>query len=82
MLICGHTHRFKFPKKNALPYFNIGCCVYPTIITALELVGEEIQLVRWHVQSDKNGNLRIMRQIMRGPVNVSEFDLREFTETN
>lgn len=82
MLICGHTHRFKFPKKDALPYFNIGCCVYPTIITALELVGEEIQLVRWHVQSDKDGNLRIMRQIMRGPVNVSEFDLREFTETN
>ncbi|WP_373792573.1 metallophosphoesterase [Jeotgalibaca porci] len=82
MLICGHTHRFKFPKKDALPYFNIGCCVYPTIITALELVGEEIQLVRWHVQSDKNGNLRIMRQIMRGPVNVSEFDLREITETN
>lgn len=82
MLICGHTHRFKFPKKDALPYFNIGCCVYPTIITALELVGEEIQLVRWHVQSDKDGNLRIMRQIMRGPANVSEFDLREFTETN
>lgn len=80
MLICGHTHRFKFPKKNALPYFNTGCCVYPTIITALELVGEEIQLVRWHVQSDKDGNLRIVRQVMRGPVNVEEFDFRETTE--
>ncbi|MGP6138660.1 MULTISPECIES: metallophosphoesterase [unclassified Jeotgalibaca] len=80
ILICGHTHRFKFPKKNALPYFNTGCCVYPTIITALELIGEEIILVRWHVQSDKDGNLRIVRQIMRGPVNVAEFDLRETKE--
>lgn len=81
MLICGHTHRFKFPKKNGVPYFNIGCCVYPTIITAVELIGEEIQLVRWHVQSEKDGNLRIVRQVMRGPVNVSEFDLREMTQT-
>lgn len=77
MLICGHTHRFKFPKKDALPYFNTGCCVYPTIITALELVGEEIQLVRWSVQADAEGNLKITRQVMRGPVNVSEFDLRD-----
>lgn len=80
MLICGHTHRFKFPKKDALPYFNTGCCVYPTIITALELVGEEIQLIRWSVQSDEDGNLKITRQIMRGPENVSKFDLREIKQ--
>lgn len=81
MLICGHTHRFKYPRKNALPYFNTGCCVYPTIITAIELVGEEIQLVRWHVKSDEEGSLNVVRSVMRGPDNVKEFDLRDLTES-
>ncbi|WP_062532131.1 serine/threonine protein phosphatase [Jeotgalibaca dankookensis] len=81
MLICGHTHRFKYPRKNALPYFNTGCCVYPTTITAIELVGEEIQLVRWHVKSDEEGSLNVVRSVMRGPDNVKEFDLRDLTES-
>lgn len=76
MLICGHTHRFKFPKEDALPYFNTGCCVYPTIITALELVGEEIQLVRWKIKSDQTGSLNIVREIMRGPENVAKYDMK------
>ena len=75
MLICGHTHRFKYPKKNQLPYFNIGCCVYPTIITAIELNGEEIALVRWKIKSNKEGVLNIVREVMRGPDHVSKFDL-------
>lgn len=77
MLICGHTHRFKFPKKNQLPYFNIGCCIYPTIITAIELEGEMISLVRWKISSNPEGKLSIIREIMRGPANVSEFDMRD-----
>lgn len=76
MLICGHTHRFKFPKKDALPYFNLGCCVYPTIITAIELEGETIQLVRWKIKGNEEGVLNIVREIMRGPAHVSEFDMR------
>lgn len=77
ILICGHTHRFKFPKKNQLPYFNIGCCVYPTIITAIELEGEMISLVRWKISSNPEGKLSIIREIMRGPANVADFDMRD-----
>lgn len=80
MLICGHTHRFKFPKPGTLPYFNTGCCVYPTIITAIEIVGEEIMLVRWKIRADKDGDLNIVRDIMRGPEHVSAFDMRQLEQ--
>lgn len=77
ILICGHTHRFKYPRENGMPYFNIGCCVYPTIITAIELEGENIQLVRWKIKSDSEGVLNIVREIMRGPDNVAKFDMKK-----
>lgn len=77
MLICGHTHRFKYPKKKDHPYFNTGCCIYPTIITAIEIKNGAIQLVRWKVNATRNGVLNIEREIMRGPEPVSEFDIRE-----
>lgn len=77
MLICGHTHRFKYPKKKDHPYFNTGCCIYPTIITAIEIKNGAIQLVRWKVKATRNGVLNIEREIMRGPEPVSEFDIRE-----
>lgn len=77
MLICGHTHRFKFPKKKDHPYFNTGCCIYPTIVTAIEIKEGTIQLVRWKVKATRNGVLNIEREIMRGPEPISEFDIRE-----
>lgn len=39
MLICGHTHRYKYPREGELPYFNTGCCIYPTTITGVEITG-------------------------------------------
>ncbi|MBM6615763.1 metallophosphoesterase family protein [Desemzia sp. RIT804] len=77
MLICGHTHRFKYPKKKDHPYFNTGCCIYPTIITAIEIKNGMVQLVRWKVKATRNGVLNIEREIMRGPESVSDFDIRE-----
>lgn len=76
MLICGHTHRFKFPKDKELPYFNSGCCVYPTFITALELTGGQIQLVRWSIKVNPDGVLTIEKEIMRGPEPIETFDIR------
>lgn len=75
MLICGHTHRFKYPKTKDLPYFNTGCCIYPTIITAIEIVGGNIQLVRWEVRANIDGVLKVRRDIMRGPDPVGKFDI-------
>lgn len=77
MLICGHTHRFKYPKTKDLPYFNTGCCIYPTIVTAIEIVSGSIQLIRWEVRADSEGALKVRRDIMRGPDPVGKFDIRE-----
>lgn len=75
-LICGHTHREKFPREGDLPYFNAGSCVYPTHITALEIVGDTIALVRWRVDPDEEGVLRVTRRVVAGPAPLSDFDIR------
>lgn len=75
MIICGHTHRIKYPKKQELPYFNVGSCVYPTHITNIEIAGGMIQLVRWRVLPNQDGELQIKREILRGPNPIEEYDL-------
>jgi len=77
MLICGHTHRYKFPKPNEMPYFNTGCCVYPNSMTAIEIENEEITLVQWRTIVNLEGCLQIVREVLRGPVPLSNFDLKD-----
>lgn len=76
MLICGHTHRFKFPREDDLPYFNTGCCIYPTIITGIEISDGNIQLVRWKTEPNSNGFLKVNRMVLRGPKPIREFNIR------
>ncbi|KAF0227659.1 MAG: hypothetical protein FD179_97 [Erysipelotrichaceae bacterium] len=76
MLICGHTHRYKYPKLTELPYFNTGCCIYPTSLTAIEIENGEIMLVQWRTIVNLEGVLQIVREIIRGPVPLTKFDLR------
>ena len=76
MLICGHTHRFRFPRAGELPYFNTGSCVYPATITAIELEGGCVSLVRWQVFANDEGFLRVTKIVLAGPTPVSEFDIR------
>jgi len=75
MVICGHTHRFKYPKEKELPYFNTGCCIYPTTVTAIELEKGIIKIVRWKIKTDKDGNLGVDRKIIRGPDPVEKFNI-------
>lgn len=76
MLICGHTHRYKYPREGELPYFNTGCCIYPTSITGIEMVGNVVQLVRWRTLYNEQGLLQIQKDIMRGPDPLGKFDIR------
>jgi UDP-2,3-diacylglucosamine pyrophosphatase LpxH len=76
MLICGHTHRLKFPKKDDLPYFNTGCCIYPTSLTAIELENSEITFVRWKIQANDEGMLQVERNVIHGPSPIEKFDIR------
>ena len=75
-LICGHTHREKFPKHNEMPYFNSGSCLYPSHITALEIVNSTIALVRWRVDPNEDGFLQVTRRVIAGPEPLHNFDLK------
>ncbi|HEX2927026.1 MAG TPA: metallophosphoesterase, partial [Ruminiclostridium sp.] len=77
MLICGHTHRQKFPKSKELPYFNTGCCIHTKGITGIEILEGKILMVDWRVQSDEDGVLQIERQVMRGPIPIEDFDMNQ-----
>ncbi len=73
VLIVGHTHRPKFPKPGDLPYFNTGCCIFPRNITGIEIVDNQISLIEWRTIPDSDGNLRIIRRVIRGPRPLSDF---------
>lgn len=73
MMICGHTHRPKFPGKEDLPYFNTGCCVHPRGITGIELENGQVMLVNWRVRPNEKGMLYIDRKIIRGPLAIDYF---------
>ncbi|MHB9003014.1 MAG: metallophosphoesterase family protein [Coriobacteriia bacterium] len=72
-LICGHTHRFKYPRVNDVPYFNTGNCIYPTSISGIEIAHGMIQLVRWQVRVSPDGVLRVERDVLRGPQPLEAF---------
>ncbi len=76
MLICGHTHRSKYPKSDELPYFNTGCCIFPTNITGIEISGGNVQFVQWRNIVNQDGLLQIERLVMRGPDPLKKFDIR------
>ena len=75
-LICGHTHWEKFPGDGDMPYFNAGSCVYPSHITALEIVGGTVALVRWRVDPNDDGILQVTRRVISGPAPIADFDIR------
>lgn len=76
MLICGHTHRPKYPKKDELPYFNTGCCIHTRGITGIEIIGGEILMVDWRIKANEEGLIRIDRMVVRGPEPIEQFDCK------
>ncbi|WP_206460827.1 metallophosphoesterase family protein [Anaerovorax sp. IOR16] len=73
MLICGHTHRPKFPKPGEPAYFNTGCCMHPRGITCLELTDGVISYVSWRVHSKPDGTMYIRKTTIQGPKPLSCF---------
>lgn len=76
MLICGHTHRFKYPKRNQYPYFNTGCGIHTKGVSCIEILNNKIYLIQWRVQADRHGSLHVVRRIIHGPKAISDFDMR------
>ncbi len=75
MLICGHTHRPKFPTAGDVPYFNDGCCVHPRGINGIEISDDKISLVYWKVMPKENGQLFIVKKLVKGPENIENFKM-------
>lgn len=76
MLICGHTHRPKFPKTGELPYFNTGCCIHSRGINCIEISDGQILMADWIVRANQDGLLQVERKVVRGPVPLDKFDFR------
>jgi UDP-2,3-diacylglucosamine pyrophosphatase LpxH len=77
VLICGHTHRPKFPKEKELPYFNTGCCIHTKGIVGIEIADGNIALVNWRIKANREGTLRITRNYMRGPEPIEKYKFKE-----
>ena len=77
ILIAGHTHRpaFPAPTDDSCPYFNTGSCVHPYCIIGLEMVKEQISLVRWSVTAAPDRSLTISREILNGPADLAGYML-------
>ncbi len=68
MLIAGHTHKAEHPAAGLPPYFNSGCCVGKSGITAIEIDEGYISLVKWYYSKDY-----INKDILAGPVSIGEY---------
>lgn len=73
MLIAGHNHRPMFPEVGQVPYFNDGSCIHPSSITAIEISGGYISLVKWCVKVRDDGVLYIDRDILGGPRKLKSY---------
>jgi len=73
ILICGHTHRPRFPKVNELPYFNTGCCIHTKGIAGIEIINGEIIMVDWRMKANAKGILQINRTVVRGPEPIEKY---------
>ncbi|BCJ94498.1 hypothetical protein acsn021_20670 [Anaerocolumna cellulosilytica] len=78
MLICGHTHRPRFPKKKELPYFNTGCCIHSKGLTGIEILDGKILMVDWRIKADEAGALHVVRTVVRGPEDISKYAMLKF----
>lgn len=71
--IMGHTHRPRFPEPGEIPLFNDGSCVHPRSITGLEIEKCAISLIKWHIATTKDGTLRVVRELLEGPQQLSDY---------
>lgn len=73
MMICGHTHRPVFPNTNDTLYFNDGSCVHPRCITAIEIRGGTISLVKWTTATKPDRTLFVGREVLEPPIRLREY---------
>jgi UDP-2,3-diacylglucosamine pyrophosphatase LpxH len=80
MLVAGHTHRPVFPEPGKPPYFNDGSCVHPRYITAIEIAGGFITLVKWITKVKSDGTLYVGREVAAGPKKLTDYFKRHLVK--
>jgi predicted phosphodiesterase len=73
MIICGHTHRPRFPDPGEIPLFNDGSCVHPDCIVGIEIVQFQISLIKWQLFREKDGTTQIKKVTLEGPTDLNKF---------
>ncbi|NER14633.1 serine/threonine protein phosphatase [Leptobacterium flavescens] len=73
LTITGHTHRPRFPKPGDRAFFNDGSCVHPRSITGIEIENGGISLIKWNMQTTKEGFLQVVRTVLEGPQKLSDY---------
>ncbi len=76
MLIAGHTHRAVFPAPGKGLYFNDGSCVNRDYISAIEIEGGNISLVKWSFKVREGGAVYAGRDVR------SSAKLRDYLNLN
>lgn len=75
--VTGHTHRPRFPDSaTETPFFNDGSCVHPRCITGIEIENNTISLIKWHTTTTNEGVLKIEREVLEGPRELSDYPIR------
>lgn len=62
IVAAGHTHRPMLGDLREVPYINTGSCVHPRCITAVEIEGFQIRLVKWTYCTRENFDVYICRE--------------------
>jgi predicted phosphodiesterase len=70
-IIMGHTHEPYLAMAGEAPYYNTGSCVHPRHITGIEIVNDQISLVRWGISADPESRLFVKREPIGDPVHIS-----------
>jgi predicted phosphodiesterase len=74
MIICGHTHRPRFPDPGDIPHFNDGSCVHPHSIIGIEIVDLKIALIKWYEHTNEKTNKKEMVKVfLEGPIGLEKF---------
>ena len=73
MVVCGHTHRPRFPNPGDIPLFNDGSCVHPESIIGIEIQDYHISLVKWHQHTAEDGKTAIVKTILEGPESLDKY---------
>lgn len=73
LVLAGHTHRPVLPVPGEGFYLNDGSCVHPGTITAIEIEGGTVTLVKWMVRVRTDRTLAVVRKTMAGSYRLEDY---------